>query len=102
MVPPRPQRRSDLVVALTEGQRIALAQLRRIADADRSPLHIIGHTEAHDPVPQLNVDMTLDCRHYRRVDGGLPLHDREGFMLSVPAEPFAKLWSHGELLRVMG
>ena len=89
MVPPHLRRRSDLVVALSEGQRIALAQLQRIADTDQSPVRIIDHEETRDPVPRLEIDITLDCTHYPRVDGGLPLHDREGVTLSVPADfPF--------------
>ena len=74
---------------LSEGQRIALAQLRRIADTDRSPIRIVGIDDDPAPGACLNVDISLDCSHYPRVDGGLPLHDREGITLSVPADfPF--------------
>ena len=75
---------------LSEGQRIALAQLRRIADTDRSPVRIIGVDDHPDPGASLNIDITLDCTRYRRVEGGLPLHDREGVTLSIPADfPFS-------------
>ena len=78
-----------MVVALSEGQQIALAQLRRIADTDRSPLRIIGVDEEPAPGAFLNVDITLDCARHKRIEGGLPLHDREGVTLSIPADfPF--------------
>lgn len=81
----RPQQRLDLVVASSEGQRTALQQLRRIADVDQSPVQIVGVEEGY----YLNVDITLDCTRYQRVDGGLPLHDREGITLSIPVSfPF--------------
>ena len=75
---------------LSEGQRIALAQLRRIADTDRSPVGIIGVDDHPDLGASLNVDITLDCTRYERVEGGLQLHDREGITLSIPADfPFS-------------
>ena len=91
MAPPsRPQRRSDLVVALSEGQSVALDQLRRIAEVDQSPVRIIGVEERGGTGAWLDVDITLDCTHYQRADGGLPLHDREGVTLSIPAHfPFS-------------
>ena len=77
-------------MALSEGQRIALAQLRRIANTDRSPVWIIGIDEEPAPSASLNVDITFDCSRYERVEGGLPLHDREGVTLSIPADfPFS-------------
>ena len=91
MVSPRHRpSRSDSVVALSEGQRIALAQLRRIADTDRSPIRIVGVDDDPAPGACLSVDISLDCTPYRRVEGGLPLHVREGITLSVPADfPFS-------------
>ena len=73
-------------MALSEGQQIALAQLQRIARTDGSPIRIIGIDD--DPAPDhcLNVDISLDCTHYECVEGGLPLHNREGVTLSVPAD----------------
>ena len=85
----RPQRRSGSDVALSEGQRTALHQLRRIADTDRSPVRIIGVDEGAVPGAPLDVHITLDCSRHEHVEGGLRLHDREGITLSVPAEfPF--------------
>lgn len=101
--PPGRQRRSDLVVALSEGQRTALDQLRRIADTDQSPVRIIGVEEKLDLRGCLNVDITLDCTHYQRVNGGLPLHDREGITLSVPADfPFKPASAYTAHTRFLG
>ena len=76
-------------MAPSDGQRLALAQLRRIADTDGSPVRIIGVDDPPAPDASLSVDITLDCTHYRRVEGGLPLHDREGITLTIPADfPF--------------
>ncbi len=73
-------------MTLTDGQRTALDQLYRIANTDSAPIAITGH----DPDgSSLAIDIRLDCRNYERVDGGLPLHDWEGLMISVPADfPF--------------
>ena len=62
--------RSDSVVALSEGQRIALAQLRRIADTDRSPISIVGVDDDPAPGASLNVDISLDCTHLPACRGG--------------------------------
>ncbi len=91
MAPPsRLQRQLDSVVALSEGQRTALDQLRRIAGTDRSPVQIIGVEESVDQGASLGVDITLDCSRHEHVDDGLQLHDREGITLWVPADfPFS-------------
>ncbi len=77
-------------MALSEGQQSALAQLQRIADTDRSPIRIVGVDDEPPPDACLSVDISLDCTHYPRVEGGLPLRDREGITLSIPADfPFS-------------
>ena len=77
-------------MALSDGQGTALVQLQRIANTDRSPVRIVGVQDEPAPGASLNVDISLDCTSYQRVDGGLPLHDREGVTLSVPADfPFS-------------
>ena len=76
-------------MALSEGQCIALDQLRRIADTDRSPVRVIGIEGTVNPGAWLKIHITLDCTRHEKVDGGLPLHDREGITLWVPPEfPF--------------
>ena len=85
----RRQPRSGSVVAISEGQRSALRQLRRIADTDRSPVRIIEVEEGTDPGTPLVVHITLDCSRHEHVDGGLRLHAREGITLWIPSEfPF--------------
>ena len=85
-----PQLRSGSVVAVSEGQRTALQQLRRIAGTERSPVRVIGVEESGDRESWLQVHVTLDCSRHERVDGGLPLHDREGITVSVPTDfPFS-------------
>ena len=77
-------------MTLSEGQRIALAQLRRIANTDQSPVRIIDVNDHADIGASLNIDITLDCTRYERIKGGLPLHDREGVTLAIPADfPFS-------------
>ena len=90
MVPQsHPQLRSGSVVVDSEGQRTALQQLRRIAGTDRSPVRIIGVQDSGASDSGLHVHITLDCSRHERVEGGLPLHDREGITLRVPADfPF--------------
>lgn len=76
-------------MALSDGQRTALEQLRRIADTDRSPLRVIRVERTVDPRAWLKVHITLDCTRHEKADGGLPLHDREGITLWIPREfPF--------------
>ena len=70
---------------MSEGQRLALEQLRRISEALHSPVRIVGEEKEGGPQRLLRVSFTVDCRHYERVDGGLRLHSQEGFILSVPA-----------------
>ncbi len=90
LLPLRLPSRSDSVVALSEGQRIALVQLQRVADTDQSPIRIVGIDDDPAPGTCLKVDISLDCRSYPRAEGGLPLHDRESITLSVPADfPFS-------------
>ena len=76
-------------MALSEGQCTALDQLRRIADTDRSPVRIIGIERPQYPGAWLEVHITLDCTRHEKVEGGLPLHDREGITLWIsPQFPF--------------
>jgi hypothetical protein len=69
--------------ALTQGQREALADLRRVAD-QRGGLRIDEWRHADG---RLTVTVALDCRALRdrHVEGGLELRDREFFEIHVPA-----------------
>lgn len=69
---------------LSDGQRVAVDQLRRVAKTARSAVRIVAVGEGPDARSFLRVKVTVDCRHYPKVDQGLPLHNREGFILAIP------------------
>lgn len=78
---------------LSDGQRVALDQLHRIANADGAPIRLINVDDKDDASFPLIVDVSLDCRHYEKVPEGLPLHARESVRLSIPASfPFKAPW----------
>lgn len=68
---------------MTEGQDWALAQLRDI-EAASSVLQILGVTLPTAEQVAVLVEISIDCASYERAKGGLPLLDRETFVLSVP------------------
>ncbi len=68
---------------LSDGQLIAIKQLRRIANVDRSALRIDHIEDANEREGWLKVDIALDCSHYEWVVGGLALHSRESVRLWV-------------------
>ena len=75
---------------LTDGQRVALDQLRRIAETPRSPVRLVGAAERLAD-GRLEVRLTVDCTRYERLEGGLRYHAREGFVLTLPVDfPFEK------------
>ncbi len=70
---------------MSSGQRIALEQLRHLARIDQSPIEITDVRNSLTLDSTLAIDIDLDCSGYVRVDGGLPLQDRERFELLIPA-----------------
>ena len=70
---------------LSEGQTTALKQLERIASIHESALRIDNiekeNNESKDSV--LCVDVSLDCRHYKKEEGGLKLNSRESVRLWI-------------------
>ena len=78
-----------LVVELSDGQRVAIDQLRRISETGASAIQIIGIADSPDALANLQIKLAIGCSHYPKTNGGLPLHKREGFVLYVPADfPF--------------
>ncbi len=69
---------------MTEGQDWALAQLRDIAAASAA-LQLVAVTPPPADRAPLLVEISIDCLSYERAKGGLPLLDRESFVLSIPA-----------------
>lgn len=75
---------------LSDGQRVALDQLQRVAATDDAAIRIIAVEEKGNADDYLVVDISLDCRHYEQKKGGIPLHARESIRLTIPPSfPFA-------------
>lgn len=68
---------------MTEGQEWALAQLRDI-EATSSVLQILGVTLPTAEQVEVLVEISIDCANYERAKGGLPLLERETFVLKIP------------------
>ena len=76
-------------MSLSTGQAQALEQLHRIADRPNSPLEILLTTEPTEKYKYLVVQISLSCSQYERLEGGLPLAQRERFRIYIPPDfPF--------------
>ena len=64
-------------MVLSDGQKVALAQIKRIAEVEDSALRIINVEDKSDESDFLQIDISLDCTHYKYAEGGLKLHSRE-------------------------
>ena len=71
---------------LSDGQRVAVDQLQRIAQTTRSAVQVVSLPDSPDTRSYLQAKVTVDCRHYPKVDQGLPLHSREGFIIAIPED----------------
>lgn len=69
---------------MTDGQDWALAQLKDI-EAASAALQILTVTPPAGAQVILLVEVSVDCSSYERAKGGLPLLDREAFLLNIPA-----------------
>lgn len=70
----------------TEAQRRALDQLREVEGASGGVFEVLSETPIGD---RLDIEIAVDCRPYERVAGGLPLRDRERFVISLqPDVPY--------------
>lgn len=81
----------------TESQQRALDQLLEVEGASGGVFEVLSETLSGD---RLAVEVAVDCRPYDRVASGLPLRDRERFVIylqpDVPYEgPPSVLVSHG-------
>lgn len=70
-------------MVLSDGQTVALNQLKRIANVENSALRISYVEEKDDINAMLHVDISLDCTHYEHAEGGLALHARESVRLRI-------------------
>jgi predicted acylesterase/phospholipase RssA/proteasome lid subunit RPN8/RPN11 len=81
----------DLGEVLTEGQELALNQLRRIEQVKGSPLRIDNDNveEKKERDERLGIDVSFDCANYERAEGGIQFHARESVRLWIPPDfPF--------------
>ena len=85
-----PREQPDLGCGVTKGQQAALLQLRRVCADPRSPVRIVRVEEPSEATAELRIRITVDCRPYKTIEGGLKFRTREKFVLSVPPDfPFA-------------
>lgn len=69
---------------MTEGQVLALEQLRDISAAG-SALEIVAVREPDQGRANLVAEVSIDCRGLERRAGGIPLRSRERLVISIPA-----------------
>jgi len=76
---------------LTKGQKLAIEQLQRVENADNYLFEIKEIKEPREDSPGLLVYFSLYCGTLPRVPEGLPLRERENFVVSIdPDFPFIK------------
>ncbi|MDL1891128.1 hypothetical protein FBQ96_16435, partial [Nitrospirales bacterium NOB] len=76
---------------MTEGQDLALEQLKEIAVRDGYVLDIEDLIAPSAGKPNLFVEISLHCGDIEHAPGGLRLRERERFWISVPPQfPFQK------------
>jgi len=76
---------------MTPGQELAVLQLEEIAAADNYVLEIEEVVEPNSIPGWVTVRINIFAGSIERLDGGLPLRDRERFTILVPPRfPFAK------------
>jgi hypothetical protein len=69
----------------SEGQALALEQLREIATQSDGVLEIVLVKEPAAAGDSLTVEISLDCRPYKQISGGVKLRARERLVLTVGA-----------------
>lgn len=75
---------------ITEGQQLALEQLKAIESEDNYLFEILS-TKFSDDDKWMTIDVSLYCGNLRIVTDGLPLREREQFVLFIPQNfPFEK------------
>ncbi|MCI0393113.1 MAG: patatin-like phospholipase family protein [Acidobacteria bacterium] len=76
---------------MTEGQQLALEQLREIEAASNGSVEIVSIKEWETDSHWVEVSFSLYCGNIDKAPGGLPLREREGlFMLIPPDFPFVR------------
>lgn len=76
---------------MTDGQRLALEQLREIEAASDGEFEIVSVKEAAFDPAWVEVNFSFFCGNIERAEGGLPLHQRERLDLLIPPDfPYKK------------
>jgi hypothetical protein len=68
----------------SDGQRVALRQLEEIAFHDNYVFEVIDIIHPTDENSYLKIDISLYCGDFEKLEGGLPLRQRERFRLYIP------------------
>jgi len=68
---------------MTEGQRLALDQVRELAAVSNGAIQLLGEPAAADHDGWLRIAISLDCTHTPRARHGLRLRPRERFVVHV-------------------
>jgi hypothetical protein len=73
-------------MSMTEGQELALEQLRAVEAASGGLLSVEPLKTPADPGDALVVKVTISCADLERAEGGLPLEDSEEVVVRVPPD----------------
>jgi hypothetical protein len=71
---------------MTEGQQLALEQLRAIQDNAKGVFEVVSITEEPETGGLFLVGISLDCSAKAFCEGGVRLKRREWFTLAIPAD----------------
>lgn len=75
---------------MSPGQQLAVEQLQAIREADSALFEIVETLPPSKERPLLRVTIALSCKGLQRAPGGLPLREREKFVLLIPPDfPFS-------------
>lgn len=70
--------------SFTEGQVLAITQLKDVEAQSERALEVIETLPSSLFEGWADVEVSVRCKHYERVPEGLPLRDRERFIISIP------------------
>jgi hypothetical protein len=71
---------------MTEGQQLAIDQLRAVEDANRSALAILDIDDSGPDGSWVQVDVSIDCSQKPCTNGGVQLNKHERFTFNIPAD----------------
>lgn len=68
---------------LSDGQRLALQQLKEIELSNNYIFEVTNVIEPNDDSPLLKIDTSIYCGDFKKANGGLPLREREQFRFFI-------------------